>query len=79
MVHRLPVLKPREILKVLLKAGFYIHHQRGSHVQLKHPQDPTLRVTVPCHSSFDLPVFVVKSILKQANLSEEQFAKLLRK
>jgi predicted RNA binding protein YcfA (HicA-like mRNA interferase family) len=47
-------LKPREVVRALLKGGFYVHEQVGSHVQLKHPSKPG-RVTVPNHQGFDLP------------------------
>jgi hypothetical protein len=33
-------LKPKEVLRALQQAGFYIHEQSGSHVQLKHPTKP---------------------------------------
>jgi predicted RNA binding protein YcfA (HicA-like mRNA interferase family) len=41
---RLPVLKPKEVLRARLRAGFEIHHQSGSHAQLRNPQKPHLRV-----------------------------------
>lgn len=47
-------LKPREVVRALLRAGFYVHEQSGSHVQLKHPEKPG-RVTVLNHQGFDLP------------------------
>ncbi|MFZ0878019.1 MAG: type II toxin-antitoxin system HicA family toxin [Candidatus Acidiferrales bacterium] len=50
-----PVIKPRQILRALLRAGFVINHQSGSHAQLRHPLKPHLRVTVPRHDRFDLP------------------------
>ncbi|HMC26237.1 MAG TPA: type II toxin-antitoxin system HicA family toxin [Verrucomicrobiae bacterium] len=73
MSPRLPVLKPREVLRALQRAGFEIHHQSGSHAQLRHPDKPHLRVTVPRHDRFDLPTPVLKSILRQAELSVEEF------
>lgn len=77
MSPRLPVLKPKEVLRALLKAGFAIHHQTGSHVQLRHPERPHLRVTVPRHDRFDLPPHVLKSILRQAELPFEEFLEYL--
>jgi predicted RNA binding protein YcfA (HicA-like mRNA interferase family) len=47
MSPRVPILKPREVLRALVKAGFEIHHQTGSHAQLRHPAKLHLRVTVP--------------------------------
>jgi predicted RNA binding protein YcfA (HicA-like mRNA interferase family) len=72
----LPVLKPREVVQVLERAGFFIHHSTGSHVQLKHRDNPRLRVTVPYHSG-DLPPGTLRSIIRQAGLTVEQFSSLL--
>lgn len=77
MSPRLPVLKPKEVLRTLTKAGFAVHHQTGSHAQLRHPQKPHLRVTVPRHDRFDLPLSVLKSILRQAELTIEEFLEYL--
>lgn len=74
---KLRALKPKVVLKALLRAGFYIYHQRGSHIQLRHLQKTHLRVTIPYHSRFDLPASIVASISKQAELSREEFIDLL--
>lgn len=72
-----PLLKPRLILRALLRAGFYVHHQSGSHAQLRHTSKLHLRVTVPRHDRFDLPRSVLRSILRQAELTVEEFLELL--
>jgi predicted RNA binding protein YcfA (HicA-like mRNA interferase family) len=77
MAPDLPVLKPRIVLRALLRAGFVIHHQTGSHAQLRHPEKVHLRVTVPRHDRFDLPKPVLRSILRQAEMSVEEFLDLL--
>jgi len=74
---KLPSVKAEEILSALLKAGFYIHHQTGSHARLFHKTKPDLKITVPIHSK-DIPKGTLKRILKQADLSTEEFLKLLR-
>jgi predicted RNA binding protein YcfA (HicA-like mRNA interferase family) len=76
MPPRLPVLKAREIVRALERAGFFIHHTVGSHAQLKHRSKPALRVTVPQHSG-DVPPPILRSILKQAELSIEEFLNYL--
>jgi len=73
---RLGSLKPREVLRALQKGGFYIHEQSGSHVQLKHPNKPG-RVTVPNHQGFDLPRAIVRSVIRQAGLTTDEFVTLL--
>jgi predicted RNA binding protein YcfA (HicA-like mRNA interferase family) len=50
----LPVLKPKAVLRALQGAGFYIHHQAGSHARLFHHSRPELHVTIPMHNK-DLP------------------------
>lgn len=74
---KLPALKSIVILKALLRAGFYVYHQKGSHLQIRHPIKTHLRVTIPHHANFDLPPQILLSILKQAELSREEFLKLL--
>ena len=77
MSSKLPILRARVVIRTLLKAGFYIHHQTGSHVQLKHDDKPDLRVTVPSHQGFDLQKPIIRSIINQAGLTVEEFTDLL--
>lgn len=76
MGDKLPVLKPDGVVRALLRGGFYIHHQTASHARLLHSKRAELRVTVPIHSK-DTPPSLLKRILKQADLSEEEFRRLL--
>lgn len=74
---KIPSLNGREVLRVLVKAGFYVHHQSGSHARLFHKQRPELRVTIPIHTK-DLPEKTLRSILKQADIKEDEFLILLK-
>lgn len=76
MSSKLPILKANEVIRALERAGFFIHHQTGSHVQMKHSNKPKLRVTIPQHSK-DLPKPIIQSIVRQADLSIEEFIRLL--
>ncbi|HXJ93796.1 MAG TPA: type II toxin-antitoxin system HicA family toxin [Terriglobia bacterium] len=76
MPEKLPVLKAKEVVRALLNAGFYVHHQTGSHVRLLHASRTEPRVTVPMHAR-DIPPSLLRRILKQAGLSAEEFAKLI--
>jgi predicted RNA binding protein YcfA (HicA-like mRNA interferase family) len=53
---RLPVLKPREITRVLEKMGFVEVRQRGSHKQYRHPDGRC--TTVPFQGSRDVSLFL---------------------
>ena len=72
----LPVLRAAKVLQALLRGGFYIVRQIGSHVRLRHPKDPRILVTVARHSR-DITRSTLSSILKQARLSTAEFLKLL--
>jgi predicted RNA binding protein YcfA (HicA-like mRNA interferase family) len=75
-MSRLPALKPRQVLRALQRAGFFIHHSSGSHYILKHPNSPQRRVTLPFHAR-DLKRGTLFSIVEQSGLSTEQFLDLL--
>ncbi len=72
----LPILKPKEVIRALQRAGFYIDHQVGSHARLFHQTNSHLRVTIPIHSR-DIPQATLSCILKQAGLSKKEFLKYL--
>jgi predicted RNA binding protein YcfA (HicA-like mRNA interferase family) len=50
-VSKVPVLKPREVVRVLRDLGFAEVRQRGSHVQFRHLGRGT---TVPVHKGRDI-------------------------
>lgn len=69
---RLPRLTSKRVLKCLLREGFYIHHQTGSHVNLRHLSKPYLHVVIPRHAR-ELAPKTIKSILAQTELTVEDF------
>ncbi len=71
-----PILKAKDIVSILLKAGFRVVRQKGSHIRLKHILDATKNVSVPVHNK-DVPIRILKSILNQAKIPLEEFIKLL--
>jgi predicted RNA binding protein YcfA (HicA-like mRNA interferase family) len=71
---KLHILKPKQIVTALEKAGFRQVRQKGSHVQFKRGN---LLVTVPSHPE-DLNPQVLKSILRQAQMSAEELENLLK-
>jgi len=72
-MSRLPVLKSRDIISALERAGFQEHRQKGSHKIFKKEH---LRVTVPVHPR-DLKRGTVRSIIEQSGLEEDEFIGLL--
>jgi predicted RNA binding protein YcfA (HicA-like mRNA interferase family) len=73
---RLPALKAREVIRILERLGFRLHHSTGSHRIYKNPATGR-RAVIPFHGSRDLNLNVLRSILRQADLAEDEFVKLL--
>jgi predicted RNA binding protein YcfA (HicA-like mRNA interferase family) len=69
---KLPVITPKKLLKVFQKLGFYIHHQTGSHINLRHSKKKHLHIVIPFHGK-DLAPKTLKSILVQAEISIVEF------
>jgi predicted RNA binding protein YcfA (HicA-like mRNA interferase family) len=65
--------KARDVLARLQRAGFIVKRQSGSHVILRHADG---RQTYVAMHTGDVPTGTFRSILKQANLTEEDFKKL---
>ena len=76
MGQRLPAVKPKEVIRALERAGFFVHHATGSHYILKHPDRPLLRVTVAWHNR-ELKRKTLASIIEQAGYTAGEFVKLL--
>ena len=73
---KLPRIPSALVIRALKRAHFYEYHRSGSHVQLRHPHDSSLRVTIPFQRK-DLSPKTLKSILRQANLPVDEFIDLL--
>ena len=72
---KLPRLTARQIVAVLEKAGFSLARQSGSHMIYKNSAGK--RATIPHHTSKILHPKVLKSILRDAEISVERLNDLL--
>ena len=72
---KLPRVTARDIIAVLLKCDFVLSRQDGSHQIYKNTQGK--RTTVPVHASKILHPKIVKSILRDADISVETLRELL--
>jgi predicted RNA binding protein YcfA (HicA-like mRNA interferase family) len=66
-----PSIKPKKLIKLLLSQGFYIHTQKGSHIKLKHVDDPKKIVIVPYHNK-ELKPKTLLSIIKSAGINSSE-------
>jgi len=68
-----PVLKPREVARILERLGFVEARQRGSHRQYRHPDGRC--TTVPFHAGRDISPILLRQIAKDVGLSVEGLLK----
>jgi predicted RNA binding protein YcfA (HicA-like mRNA interferase family) len=76
LLPRSPRLTAEEILRALAKDGWMVDRQVGSHRMLTHASKPG-RPTVAYHAGQIIPPKTLRSILKDADLTVDEFRKLL--
>ena len=71
---KLPHVSGRECIRALERAGFYERRTKGDHVFMQH-DEPYFTTVVPLHK--EVKPGTLRSIIRQAGLTVEQFADLL--
>jgi predicted RNA binding protein YcfA (HicA-like mRNA interferase family) len=74
---RLPIVDARTMERVLMDLGFAKTRQRGSHAFYRHRDGRT--TTLSHHAGRDLARPLIRAILKEIDLSPEEFERLLRR
>ena len=72
---KLPVLTPKDVIRILEQRGFILDRVKGSHYIYRHPASG-LRAVVPFHRR-DLPQGTLLSILKQAGIDRDELETML--
>lgn len=73
---RLPIVKFPTMEKLLLSLGFSATRQKGSHVFYRHTDGRT--TTIPHHSGRDLARPLIREILREIELTPDQFINALK-
>jgi predicted RNA binding protein YcfA (HicA-like mRNA interferase family) len=74
---KVPSLNYPEVIRAFQRAGWTLVRQKGSHIKLQREvEGSTLTIIVPAHKPIKRSTLA--TILKQADLSIEQFLALLR-
>ncbi|MBY0111426.1 MAG: type II toxin-antitoxin system HicA family toxin [Phycisphaerales bacterium] len=72
----LPVISGRQAVAALKRLGYEVVRQKGSHLRLRHPTDPSRQpVTVPDHK--ELKSGTLRAIIRDAGVSVEEFRSLV--
>jgi len=69
------LLSGRKVVKIFQKLGYQKVSQKGSHIKMKNYETEDV-VIVPDHKEVDR--WTLKNILKQVEISEEEFNKLAK-
>jgi len=75
--RRLSAVNAKHAIRALEKAGFVVDRVVGSHYVMAHPADTARAVTVPYHGSRDLKPGTIRSIIRQAGFTVEEFRRFL--
>ncbi len=68
---KLPQISGKELVKKLMKFGFLIVRQKGSHIRIeKNMLGDLIKITVPNHSN--IKKGTLKKIIKESKLSKEE-------
>lgn len=70
-MKRLPTIRFRELEKILHRLGFEAVRQKGSHVFYRHSDGRT--TTVPNHPGRDLARPLVREVLREIEITPEEF------
>ncbi|MCX9084619.1 MAG: type II toxin-antitoxin system HicA family toxin [Candidatus Methanoperedens sp.] len=76
-MSRLAIIDARKMEKLLFKLGFERIRQKWSHVFYRHPDGRT--TSVPHHPGRDLARPLIKEILREIELSVEEYSEYLKK
>ncbi|HEV2299248.1 MAG TPA: type II toxin-antitoxin system HicA family toxin [Candidatus Acidoferrales bacterium] len=72
---KLHTISAKDALRALAKKGYSVDHQTGSHIILRQSWPPYRRLTIPNHK--ELAKGTLRSIIRQAGLTVEEFLELL--
>lgn len=75
MGDKIPPIKPKEMIKILEKLGYYKFRQKGSHVIMVKADNVVFQPVIPIHNQ-ELKRGTVFSIIRQTGLTKEEFLKI---
>ena len=67
----LPVLKPREVCRILENLGFVLLRQRGSHMQYRRTDGRG--TTLPNHAGRDISPILLRQIARDIGMTADEF------
>ena len=75
-MSRLTLISAADLEKLIIKLGFVRIRQKGSHVFYRHADGRT--TTIPFHLGKDLPRPLLREILRELNISIDEYNGLIQ-
>jgi predicted RNA binding protein YcfA (HicA-like mRNA interferase family) len=75
-MSRLVLINAIELEQLIFKLGFVKIRQKGSHAFYRHSDGRT--TTIPFHTGKDLPRPLLRDILREINLSVDEYSALIK-
>ena len=70
---KLPILSSKKLIKILIKMGYQITRQKGSHIRLFHLSKDS--ITVPDHKIIGKGL--LRKVLRDSDVTVDEFIKFL--
>ncbi len=74
-MSHLPQVSGKQVVSALLKIGYEVDRQKGSHIILRQKEPPHRRIVVPEHK--EIAKGTLRAIIREAGLTVEEFKKLV--
>ncbi len=74
-MSHLPQVSGKQIVSALLKIGYDVDRQKGSHIILRQIEPPHRRIVVPDHK--EIAKGTLRAIIRETGLTVEEFKKLI--
>ena len=77
LLSKLITISGKKMCKIVEKLGFQKIHQRGSHVRYIH--NDGRKTLIPVHGNEEISIGLLSDILKQIDLTREEYEQLRRR
>ena len=75
-MSKLTIISPQKMCSILRKLGFELIRQKGSHAFYRHPDGRS--TVIPMHKGEDIGRGMIRSILREIEISVDEYEKLRR-
>lgn len=76
---KIPPISGKKLIGIIDEYRYCVVRQKGSHVFVKHSRFPSLSTVIPVHNNEDLGRGLLKSILADLEIDEDDFLIMVKK